>query len=123
MGFCDLAGRHFGGDFVPHVCKLLLIVTIDARSGQIKPQMSCHVVLPHAFTLAVHCAEGVLRIGLTLFGCLEKPLSRFGIVLSHAIAMVVHYAEEMLRQTGTGTTLFGCLEKPLSRFGTVPRKA
>src|SRR5678815_2907070 len=71
---------------------------------------------------SVRCtlAEVELRTGMTLFGCLEVPLSRFGVVLRHALARVVHYAEVELR---VGVTLFGCLEVPLSRFGVVLRHA
>ena len=57
---------------------------------------------------------------MTLFGGLEKPLSRFGVILRHALAMVVHNAEVAL---GNGIALFGSLEKPLSRLGVILRHA
>ena len=87
LGFCDLGSSHLGCYFVPRACVLLLVVTRSARNGQIYPKMSCYVILRHALAKGVHDAEVALRTGITLFGGLEIPLSRFGVILRHALAM------------------------------------
>ena len=82
LGFGYLGGGHFGGYIFPEL--LRHHHTVTRRKG--KPLVCLHVILRHTIPLAVHQAEVVLGIGVTLFGGPAVPPQSLRMVLRHALA-------------------------------------